>query len=651
MATPARPNAAKNTVKHIENSEKHQFGVLSKTGSIRPHPAIKDDWEWLKNNPPDAPQPLEATHHWCASKITRNTLSGGNHQHTSSGLFQTNVEPLAALKHGRNEVIDKGKHLVGVLKGQDGQDSRKSRKSRYYSEMMHPPHPLLANPCKTPQSRAGNLPASNPTHSDAFLHRSEPDLSTLGATHCNTVYMCLQDLPTSKSTRIDAFLRVPNSILHQTGPPHVLASTLMRSDMFPLDFEPNRAVLTAGPLSYYPDDESSSPSTPAESFRPKTTSASPQGLLASKPMHSNPLQLDFKPDATISTLGPFHSDDKPSSPSAPAMSFRPEMASMHTRSLSAPETMQIALFGGNRHHLAFPNPTRTDPEPMALSQWPNVATTMSKRDWKEKIHSEKHLLGVLKGKERQDMEKLRIAVGNNGKQSLNCFPKSPTFQVPAPPLLVPKSTLIAPLHGTTTSSTLFSTRTTPQRVDDPSLPPLMMNHCKMASQDPPPLLASKSAWNGAGRQVINPVSPPFAMMHRKSTSCSPLYHQASETACIASHGGPPSPLVPQLTRIASAGGSHCRFVPLGPPGTTPEPMALSRWPNVATVMLKCDWKKKFDEAKQLLGVLKGKDRQEEEELWIASPDGNIPPPRFTAAARTAATADCPHDIMHHACGL
>jgi len=58
MATPAQPNMAKNAVKHVENSEKHQFGVLSKTGSIRPHPAIKDDWEWLKNNPPDAPQPL-----------------------------------------------------------------------------------------------------------------------------------------------------------------------------------------------------------------------------------------------------------------------------------------------------------------------------------------------------------------------------------------------------------------------------------------------------------------------------------------------------------------------------------------------------------------------------------------------------------------
>ena len=180
----------------------------------------------------------------------------------------------------------------------------------------------------------------------------------------------------------------------------------MCSNVFPLNFEPIRAVLTPGPLFYYPDDESSSPSAPAESFRPETTSASPQGLLALKPMHSDPLRLNFEPNATISTLGPlsFHSDDKLSSPSAPAVSFRPETASMHTRSCLAPETMRIVLFCGNHHHLASPNPTRTDPEPMALSRWPNTATMMSKCDWKEKINEAKHLLGVLKGKDRQEEE-------------------------------------------------------------------------------------------------------------------------------------------------------------------------------------------------------------------------------------------------------
>ena len=49
-------------------------------------------------------------------------------------------------------------------------------------------------------------------------------------------------------------------------------------------------------------------------------------------------------------------------------------------------------------------------------------------------------------------------------------------------------------------------------------------------------------------------------------------------------------------------------------------MALSQWPNVATTMSKHNWKEKIDEAKHLLGVLKGKDRQEEEEPQIVSPD-------------------------------
>ena len=55
MAALSRQNTAKNAVKCVENDEKYQFCTLSKTGSIQPHPAVKDDWEWLKHHPPDAP--------------------------------------------------------------------------------------------------------------------------------------------------------------------------------------------------------------------------------------------------------------------------------------------------------------------------------------------------------------------------------------------------------------------------------------------------------------------------------------------------------------------------------------------------------------------------------------------------------------------
>ena len=54
-AAPSWQNTAKNAVKHVENNEKRHFGALSKPGSIRPHPAVKDDWEWLKHHPPRCP--------------------------------------------------------------------------------------------------------------------------------------------------------------------------------------------------------------------------------------------------------------------------------------------------------------------------------------------------------------------------------------------------------------------------------------------------------------------------------------------------------------------------------------------------------------------------------------------------------------------
>jgi len=70
------------------------------------------------------------------------------------------------------------------------------------------------------------------------------------------------------------------------------------------------------------------------------------------------------------------------------------------------------LFGDNHHHLASLGPTRTIPEPSTLLKQPNMAIATLKHDKEEK---RKHLLGVLKGKDRQK-------------------------EVLAPPSLVPKST-------------------------------------------------------------------------------------------------------------------------------------------------------------------------------------------------------------------
>jgi len=60
------------------------------------------------------------------------------------------------------------------------------------------------------------------------------------------------------------------------------------------------------------------------------------------------------------------------------------------------------LFGDNHHHLAPLGPTRTIPEPSTLLKQPNMAIATSKHDKEEKSGSRKHLLGVLKGKDRQE---------------------------------------------------------------------------------------------------------------------------------------------------------------------------------------------------------------------------------------------------------
>jgi hypothetical protein len=159
---------------------------------------------------------------------------------------------------------------------------------------------------KSPRLPPGNVPASNATCLGAFWHRSEPVSSIPGPRHGVTVSPCSQDPPASKSTRIDAFSRVSHSISPRTGPPHLSAPSPTCSEVVRLDFEPNSAISTPGQLSYPPDDESSSPF-------------------------------------------------------APAISFQPETAPMHPRSLSASETTRFALLGGNHHHPAISGPTRTNP--------------------------------------------------------------------------------------------------------------------------------------------------------------------------------------------------------------------------------------------------------------------------------------------------
>ena len=178
--------------------------------------------------------------------------------------------------------------------------------------------------------------------------------------------------------------------------------------------------------------------------------ASPQGFLASKLMHSDTLWLYFEPNLIILTPGTlsFPPNGESSSPFAPSTSFLPKMTLLHSRSPLASETTQSALSGGHHHLLTPPGPARTYPEPIALAKWPNVASLTSKHDGNEEIDNGKHLLGVLKGKDRLGLETMPRIVAREHDKWCNYHPfNCTTSQNTAPPLVVSESTRIMSLSA------------------------------------------------------------------------------------------------------------------------------------------------------------------------------------------------------------
>ena len=106
---------------------------------------------------------------------------------------------------------------------------------------------------------------------------------------------------------------------------------------------------------------------------------------------------------------------------------------------------QVGLLGGHHHHPAAFSPTRTNSEPLAPLKRPNMAMATPKRDRNEGNDEGKHLLGVLKGKDKQEVEGSRIVVEVQSKWYNN---HSSDFAMPqdvSPPLLVPESTRITSL--------------------------------------------------------------------------------------------------------------------------------------------------------------------------------------------------------------
>ena len=300
-ATSAWPNMAINTKKRAENEQKRRNSVSSETGtpsSKNPQTIVGNDGKGFRSySPDDAPS-------------------------------QIGLPPLPASISKQNRA-----------------------KPRTYGQTQ----PFLdfpfAKPCETPRLHSGNLPALNATHLDVFWRHSEPVSSIPGPRHGGTMFPSSQDPPASKSTRIDAFSRVSNSMLPRTGPPHLSASSPTRSEVLRLDFEPNTTILSPGPLSYQPDDGSSSPFALAGSPRPETTSMSPEGSLASK-------------------------------------------------------TTKYVSSGGNHYHPALLSLNRTPAEPWAHSEWRNEAMTALGHTENEGAGNQ---FSVWKGKDRLASETPHIA--------------------------------------------------------------------------------------------------------------------------------------------------------------------------------------------------------------------------------------------------
>jgi len=73
-----------------------------------------------------------------------------------------------------------------------------------------------------------------------------------------------------------------------------------------------------------------------------------------------------------------------------------------------------------------------------------MATATSNRNGNEGNDEGKHLLGVLKGKDKREVEGSQIVIGEQSKWSYNHFSNTPTPQSLAPPLLALNATRSLP---------------------------------------------------------------------------------------------------------------------------------------------------------------------------------------------------------------
>jgi len=191
----------------------------------------------------------------------------------------------------------------------------------------------------------------------------------------------------------------------------------------------------------------------------------------------------FRPRPTVGDNGEWFKHHPPDVPLVPQPSARAR----------APGVVGTTLLGGDNHLPATFGPTRTPTVLPAPSKRLDVVTTTSKLVRNVENDEGKHLEGVLKGRNGQEVEKTRNAFENAGTWLAYHFP---IYHTPAPHTMVQESTFVPSNVSKLThvsSNVTFSTENVYDRAYSPPLSPHTTQSRVPRRQTPvPPFVVQES---------------------------------------------------------------------------------------------------------------------------------------------------------------
>jgi len=267
---------------------------------------------------------------------------------------------------------------------------------------------------------------------------------------------------------------------------------------------------------------------------------------------------------------------------------------------------------------ALPTAGGTSVWPLATLKWPTAALDIRKRDENEG----KCQFGILSKTGTPSDKKPRTVVETDGRWSRYHPPDDLPSRIgpPSPPASISAQNCA----NLRTHSQIWHTLGSPSE-----------NHCKPPRLPPGNVSASNATLLDVFRRHSEPASSISSHRHSATTFPCALDPPASKStqidafSCVSNSIRLRTGLPHLSTSIPTrSDASWLNFEPNptiltpGPPRTIPEPMALAKWPNEATMTLKHDGNEWVDEDKLQLGVSKGKEWQELENPRNADGDSS-----------------------------